>query len=410
MPIFYYKALETKNGVQSIVTGKIKADNIKEARQKIKNLSFTPINIEEDSPYQEAADEAEKKAYLDKLKPLSLKEKINFTTTFKILSQSGVPVIESLIFIESEADSSRIRAAARVIKKQILDGATYAQTVARYPNVFGTVYIGLTKAGESSGEMEKTLGRLAELLQKEANIKGKVTGALIYPVFVILLAIVALLIMLMFVFPTFKEMFDNLGKELPIYTRICIDLGIFLKAYWPVVPFTLFSLIFGSYYSYKYPVTRRLIDITALRIPIVGELLTFANLSNFFAVMQVAYDAGIPVIDCLYLANMTIDNHVMKISIESSAKLIQQGQQLSYALKKSGVIPQMMLFLIAIGEQSGRLGEMLTQGIEYIDKELDKVIDAMTKMIEPIMLIVIGGMVMFLALALYLPLFQSYEV
>ncbi len=160
----------------------------------------------------------------------------------------------------------------------------------------------------------------------------------------------------------------------------------------------------------KNETTKNKIDEILLKIPIIKDLLVAANLSNFFAVMQVAFDAGIPVIDCLYLGNITITNSLLNKALKKASRKIQTGQRLSVALKNITLIPKMMVFLIAIGEQSGRLGEMLKQSVLYIDNKLDKVIDTITKMIEPIMLIVIGGMVLFLALSLYLPIFKSYEM
>ncbi len=405
MSIFYYKAIKDENNEKKIVNGKIKAANAREARQEIKNLGFVPLNIYEESKAGGKNADSKKNQHVPKIHALSTSDKINFTSTFKLLMQSGVPVIESLVFLENEADSQKLKDAANVIKTQILAGSTYSETIAKYPDVFGHVYIGLTKAGEDSGEMEKTLSRLVELLEKQEAIKSRVIGALIYPVFVICLAIAALI-----VFPAFKDMFMNLGDKLPIYTKICLQLGEFLKAYWIVIPIAIISIVGGVYYALKHEATKNKIDEILLKIPILKDLLIAANLSNFFAVMQVAFDAGIPVIDCLYLGNITITNSLLNKEIKKASRKIQTGQRLSVALKNISLIPKMMVFLIAIGEQSGRLGDMLKQNIVYIDAKLDKVIDTITKMIEPIMLIMIGSMVLFLALSLYLPIFKSYEM
>ena len=145
-----------------------------------------------------------------------------------------------------------------------------------------------------------------------------------------------------------------------------------------------------------------------MKVPLLSDLVQYSNFANFVAVMQVAYDAGVPIIECLYLANVTLTNHTLKTKIETATQKVQQGQHLSIALRSTGVMPKMILFMIATGEQSGRLGDMLLQATSFIDKKLDGIIDTMTKMIEPIMLIVIGSIVLTLALALYMPLFSSY--
>ena len=229
-----------------------------------------------------------------------------------------------------------------------------------------------------------------------------------YPAFVIILAIIIVLVMLMFVFPVFKEMFDNMGRELPWITQTLMDIGVFLKTYWFFVPLIIGSIVGGITFLFRWEPSKKKIDEWVLKIPLLSDLIQFANFSNFVSVLQVCYDAGVPIIECLYLSNLTLTNHTLKERIETATTKVQQGQHLSVALRTTRVMPRMILFMIATGEQSGRLGEMLYQATVFIDKKLDTIIDTMTKMIEPIMLLVIGSIVLTLALALYMPLFASY--
>lgn len=403
MAIFNYVAL--KNG-KDIVKGKIDATDLREARENIRKLGFIPTKVyEEQSAEQKDAAKAVPRGSIQKL---GLEDRIDFTSTLQILAQAGIPMIESLMFIETDAAKLKVRLVARELRRQIMQGSTFADTIAKYPHQFGQIYIGLVKAGEDSGELEATLQRLLELQTKEANIRGKVIGTLMYPAFVIVLAMVIILVMLMFVFPVFKEMFDGLGKELPWITQTLMDIGIFLKTYWFLVPIMIGSVVGLISFLFNWEPSKKKIDEYALKIPLLSDLLQFSNFANFIAVMQVAYDAGVPIIECLYLANMTLTNYTLKKKVETATEKVQQGQHLSVALRTTKVMPKMILFMIATGEQSGRLGDMLLQAVSYIDKKLDKIIDTMTKMIEPIMLIVIGSIVLTLALALYLPLFQSY--
>ena len=216
--------------------------------------------------------------------------------------------------------------------------------------------------------------------------------------------------MLVFVFPAFKEMFDTAGAKLPIITQICIDLGEFLKAKWYVIPIILITLFWGATSLWKWEPSRKKIDEILLSIPVVGDLLKYSAFSNFLSVLQVAYEAGIPVVNCLYLANMTFDNSTMNNAVKAAIKKVQEGMHLSMALKTTNIFPQMILFMVSTGEQSGRLGDLMEQSVKFIDEELDRIVDTLTKMIEPVMLIFIGAIVCFLALALYLPLFQSYQL
>ena len=220
MPRYEYEA-EKWNGEK--VKGRIDAKTTVEAKVKVRNMGYKSIVISDGSS-SSSISSGKKVA----LQSLSLKEKIDFTQTFLTLNRAGLPIIESLIFIEKDAASRQVRMLAQEIKNQIIAGYTLSDTISKYPNLFGQVYIGLAKAGEDSGEIDKTFERLIQLLKKQGDIKGKVVSALTYPVFVVVLAIAVVLVMLMFVFPAFKDMFDQQGKELPFITQICIDTGEFL--------------------------------------------------------------------------------------------------------------------------------------------------------------------------------------
>ncbi len=404
MPGFNYIA---RNKNKNTVKGRVEAHDLQSARVEIRKKGLTPVKITEDVNFTAK----EKKAAIKKneLPELPLKDKIDFTQTLQILTATGIPIIETLAFMEENAETKNVKKICSVIKGHIVNGSTLAETLEKNRKAFGRVYAGLTRAGEDSGELDVTLGRMLELLKKQASIKGRVIGALIYPVFVILLACVVVLIMLAFVFPAFESMFDSLGGKLPVVTRICIDAGHFIQEFWYVIVLAALVIVGLIIFIFKNEVTKRIVDRIVLKVPLLSSLMRFANYSNFLAVLQVAYDAGIPVVNCLYLANLTLDNSVLRDGISGAANRVQQGTNLSSALSATKQIPNMMLFMIATGEQSGRLGEMLYNCTVYIDKKLDDIIDTFTKLVEPFMLIVIGGIVLFLALALYMPLFGAYN-
>lgn len=405
MTIYNYVALKNN---KDLVKGKVEAEDLRDAREQVRKLGFLPTKVYEEKLVKDNKQDAADEVKGGQMKTLGLADKMDFTSTLQILASSGIPMIESLMFIETDAAKLKIRLVAKELRRQIMAGATFADTIAKYPNQFGQVFIGLCKAGEDSGELEKTLDRLMELMTKQANIRGKVIGTLMYPMFVIVLAVIIVLVMLMFVFPVFKDMFDGMGKELPWITATLMSAGIFLKKFWYLVPLILGSITFGIIYLFRWEPSKRVIDRYSLQIPLLCDLLQFSNFANFIAVMQVAYDAGVPIVECLYLANLTLTNYTLKEKIEKATGMVQQGQHLSVALRSTEAVPKMILFMIATGEQSGRLGDMLLQATKFIDKKLDGIIDTMTKMIEPLMLIVIGSIVLTLALALYLPLFGSY--
>lgn len=400
MTRYEYEALKW-NGER--VKGRIDAKSEVEVRVRVKNMGYKLVSFQE---YSSVGSNVKRGT----LQSLSLKEKIDFTQTFLTLNKAGLPIIESLIFIEKDAASRQVRMLAQEIKKQIIAGYTLSDTISKYPNLFGQVYIGLAKAGEDSGEIDKTFERLIELLRKQGDIKGKVISALTYPIFVVLLAIAVVLVMLMFVFPAFKDMFDQQGKELPAITQFCINSGEFLKDKWAIIPLSIAAIVGSMIYLLRWEPSKRKFDEIVLKIPLFSDLIKAASFSNFLTVLQIAYDAGIPIIECLYLSRTTLSNSVMQDAIKLSIKKMQAGSHLSESLKAANIFPKMILFMVSTGEQSGRLGELMTQSVQHIDQQLDLIIDTLGKLIEPILLIFIGVIVCFLALSLYLPLFQSYSV
>ena len=407
MPTYSYTALKNN---KDIVKGKIDAIDARSAREAIKKMGLLPTKITDDSLRESSSKSSDKKKVRVKaIKSFSLKDKLEFTQTLQILTSTVIPIIETLVFLENNAQSPSIRAVAQELRKNIIvGGLTLAETLEKHRKTFGRVFVGLVKAGEDSGELDRTLTRMYELLRKQDDIRGKVIGALIYPAFVILLACLVVTVMLVFVFPAFQEMFDNLGRELPLMTQICMSLGLFIRKFWFVPIIAITFLVMAVKHILTNDVTKRPVDRALLRIPLLSDLLKYANYSNFLAVLQVSYEAGIPIVDCLYLANMTLDNLVLKDAIFQATSKVQQGTHLSVALRASNQIPSMMTFMIATGEQSGRLGELLQHCTTFIDQRLDSIIDKFTKLVEPAMLIFIGAIVLFLALSLYMPLFAAY--
>jgi len=381
------KGKEKGNGI-------VEAKNQREAITKVRSMGYKNIKLQ-----------VSKSGPDGKLRPLSLNEKIDFTQTFQILNQAGVPIIEALVFIGNDAASPRTRSMAHAIRQDILEGGTFSNSVAKYPQIFDKIFTGLVKAGEDSGELDKTLGRLAELLKKQSAIKGKVVGAMLYPVFVIVLALVIVIIMVVFVFPKFAETFAQTGRALPPITQACISLGTSIIKYWWAYIAGSVGFVWFCIKSFEWPRTRAFIDRWSLKVPVFNNLVLKSNFSNFLTVLLVAYNAGIPIVDCIYLSNMTLTNGVLRDALAKANQKVQQGAQLSLALKASSVVPKMVVFMISTGEQSGRLSDLLENAVYFIDQELDKAVDVVTKMMEPLLIVVIGFIVLFMALAFYLPLF-----
>lgn len=408
MPVFNYTAL--KSG-RDTISGVIEAESLREARESLRKLELVPTKIEERrvAVKEKAIAKKDKKEKKKKFKKLGTRDKIDFTSTLYVLSKTGIPIVEALLFIEVNSSSKNVQRLSAELRKQVLAGSNLSESITKFPETFDQIYSGLIKAGEESGELDTTLERMIQILDKQDKLKNKIKSIMFYPCFVSILAMVITLVMLTFVFPAFKDMYDQMGKELPFITQVFMDVGVFLQQYWFMIPIIIVSTILSVYTIVKWPVTKRILDKISLKIPVFRTFVRFANLSNFVSILKVSFDAGVPIVDGLTLANLTVDNFTIREGLRESSVKIQHGQSLSIALKNSEAVPGIIMCMISTGEQSGQLGDMLGQASIYIDTQLDRIIELLSKMMEPLMLVIIGGVVLLLALALYMPLFQSYS-
>ncbi|HSA06230.1 MAG TPA: type II secretion system F family protein [Candidatus Gastranaerophilales bacterium] len=412
MSLFDYEAL--KDGKER-VSGKVEANSEKEAREFLRKQNLLPLKLNELGSAKKTVNVKEKtakKAGKSKkhiIRPLGMRDKIDFTNIMYTFAKSGISLVESLFFLETNAESENIRNLSMEIRRKILGGAGLSEALSKFPSSFDDVYVGLIKAGEESGEFEETLQRIYVLLQKQDKLMSSIISTLAYPVFVMALAILVTIALLTFVFPAFKGMYDSMGSELPIITAIFMAIGLFLKAHWYVIPLIFLSLGFLVYFMFTWDVSRRFLDDLGLKIPVFERFVRFTAIANFIVVLRVAFEAGIPMVDSLMLANYTVRNAVLRDSLKKVIIDVQYGSSLSNSLKKSKVFPGIVMCLLATGEEAGSLTEMLNQTSDYIEEQVDRVVELLSKLFEPFLFLIIGGIVLTLGLSLYLPLFQAYS-
>lgn len=409
MAFFNYEAL--KDG-KNRISGKIEANSEKEARELLRKQNLLPIKLNEigaAKPLQKRkSGTTVKPVKQQKIRNLNNREKIDFTNILYTFSKAGIALIESLYFIETNSENPKIRIMATEIRRKILAGSSLSEALTHFPKTFDDIYIGLVRAGEESGELEKTLQRISVLLTKQDRLRSKIISTLAYPVFVMILAMLVTILMLTFVFPAFKGMYDQMGADLPMITKIFMTSGLFLRANWYLIPLIFLSVGAFFYYLFTWDVTRRQIDNVGLKIPVFEKFLRFTSISNFIMIMRVAFEAGIPLVDSLILANYTVKNIILRESLKKATVQVQYGSSLSAALKDASVFPGLVMCMIATGEEAGSLTEMLEQTGDYIDEQIDRVVEILSKLFEPFLFVIIGGIVLVLGLSLYLPLFQSY--
>lgn len=410
MAFFNYEAL--KDGKERI-RGKLEAATEREVRELLRNQGLTPLRIYIAGSINtidsiKASTKKKKQKKVKKVTKLNMRDKIDFTNVMNTFSKSGISLVESLYFIESNSESADIRALSVEIRRLVLAGTSFSDALAKFPTIFDDVYLGLIRAGEESGELEETLSRISYLLEKQDRLNSKIISTLAYPVFVILLAFVVTILLLTFVFPQFKGMYDQMGTELPLITQIFMSAGLFLRDNLIAIPIIIASVIGLIYFIFTWDLTKKLLDNFGLNIPVFEKFVRLTAISNFLMVMRISMEAGITMIDAIIFANFTVKNIAVRNALRKVGVDVQFGKALSAALKSSKVIPGIVMCMISTGEETGSLSEMLKQANEYVDNEIDKVVDLLSKLFEPFLFVIIGAIVLTLGLSLYLPLFETY--
>ncbi|MFC1584477.1 type II secretion system F family protein [Fibrobacterota bacterium] len=281
-----------------------------------------------------------------------------------------------------------------------------SEAFSRHGRIFSDLYCHMIKAGESGGILDSILSRLAEYLEKAEKLARKIRGAMMYPLFVLIVAVAVIIVMLLKVVPTFAEMFVSFGGELPGPTKAVMGLSSFLQSY-----FYIILLITGGgavfvYRFYKTEKGRFQVDRLLLKLPLLGDLIRKSSVARFTKTLGTLLGSGIPIIEALRVTSKTAGNRVLEMGIMKALESIKGGQTIAEPLKETGIFPPMVLQMIAVGEKTGKLSEMLDKVSEFYSDEVDSAVDTLTSMIEPVMIVVMGGIIGVILIAMYLPMFS----
>ncbi len=406
MKKFYYKAL-TKEKMKQ-VSGYIDAETPREAREKVRQLGFLPTNIYEEEPFTPIkANDAVSNIAVNRL---SLDEKIFFTSELQVMLSAGIAMLEALNVISEHAHKPKIKLLAEDLRSKISKGAAFSEAIKPYEKVFGEVFTGLCITGEASGELDRTLGRMVELLKKQSDLKGKIISMSIYPACLVMIIIAVFLLCGFYIFPAIIETANVAADDVPFTVTWVIDTCNFLLHNWLLVIVMLGAGISALVKMWEQSAVKRFVDKLFLDIPLVADFVRYVNLSSFFAVMNVAYEAGIPITSAIELSACSISNSVIRRQAKNIELMTANGQFLSHSFSVTEFIPPAFNVMIATGEKSGRLGIMFRDIAVAIDKKLDMVTDALAKAFEPALTVIIGLVVAYIAIAmlqLYGSMFQS---
>ncbi len=403
MPAFTYKA---KTGAGLVMQGVIDADEQKHAVDKLRSQKMVVLEIAEQhvSP-------------LDKLKLLIMskgkvtsRDLVLFSRQLSTLVTAGVPIVQSLGILESQAENPAFKEVLAGVKLDIEGGLSISDSLKKRPEAFPALYTSMVKAGELGGILDTILERLTTYLENSEALKGKVKGAMMYPAIVRTICGAVTVFLMIFVIPTFKNIFSSFGAELPMPTQMLIDVSDAMKHQWYLIVGTPIAAFFGVKKFYTTPRGEKMIDTLALKAPIFGILLKKVAVARFTRTLGTLLKSGVPIMQALETVAQTAGNVVIAEAVLQTRESIREGGHLSDPLKKSGLFPNMVTSMISVGEETGALDTMLSKIADFYDQEVDSAVKGLTSLIEPIVIVVMGIVIGTIVICMFLPMFSMGEL
>jgi general secretion pathway protein F len=399
---FEFVALDV-NGRQQ--KGVLEADTSRQVRSQLRDKGLTPLNVD-------AVVNLHKKAStgfnfsLARTRKLSSSDLSLVTRQIATLVQAALPIEESLKAVSEQSEKDWIKSMMLAIRARVVEGHTLADALREFPGSFDHLYCSMVAAGEKSGHLANVLQRLADYTEKRQYLKNKVSVALIYPVFLVLVALGVVSFLLSYVVPMVVEQFTNMNAELPILTIIIIALSNFIQNWGLVVFIGSFVLAFVFQFLLRSESRRTLWHHFLLNIPFVGKITRGLNSARFARTLSIMSASGVPLLEGLKISGDVMTNLVMRNAVVDAAVMVREGASLTKALGESGYFPPMMLHMIASGENSGELEQMLERTADHQDQDFETLVSISLGLFEPVMILVMGILVLLIVLAILLPIFQ----
>jgi len=396
MPTFKYRVRDRSG---KAIGGTIEAPTIQMAGDQLYNLGYFPISIEE----MRETISLNLSDIWKRFQKVKLEELIVFSQQLSTLYKAGLPLLTGLAGITEQVKNEKLKRILKEIHGQIEGGSTLHGTMARYPEVFSSVYVNMVRAGETSGMLGESLDRFVAFSDKELRTRQRVNEATRYPKIVIVSVLIAFAVLVSFVIPRFAQVFARFNTPLPLPTRIMIGINNIFSNYWYII---LVAVIAIPFLLIRYTRTEKgkyLWDRLKMRIPVFGPLFLLVALSRFAYTFVMLNRSGLPILQTLEITSSTINNIHLSESIEEISRKVKEGSSLADAMRESGRFTSLVLQMVSVGEVSGGLDEMLMRVAEYYDIEVDNTIKKLSTYIEPVLTLFLGVVVLFLALAVFLP-------
>jgi len=338
------------------------------------------------------------------------RDMVIFTRQFATMIDAGLPLVQCLSIQGEQQEKAGFKAVILAVKSEVEQGSTFADALGKHPKVFDDLYVNLVRAGEVGGILDTILNRLAQYMEKADALKRKVKGAMVYPIAILVISIGVITLLLVKVIPVFKKMFEEMGGALPAPTQIVVDLSEFMQEWIVVVLGGMAAVVFSFFWARRrMREFRYRSDAVFLKLPVFGSLLRKVAVARFSRTLGTMISSGVPILEALDICARTAGNLVIESALIKTRMAISEGRTIAEPLEGSGVFPGMVVQMIAVGEATGAMDQMLGKIADFYDDEVDAAVDALTALIEPIMMVFLGGTVGGMLIALYLPIFKIAE-
>ncbi len=405
MPHFHYQA---KDGPESLVEGVIEAATETAAVEKISQLGLVPVRI---GPNRGSASATNTIIPVFSSSSRRRKQVMRFSRSLASLIKSGVSVLKAIWILSAAEKDANFKIILDTIARHIKEGKTLSEAFEAYPDTFSPMYIATVRAGENSGAMQEVLTRLADYLKKDALFRSKLSRAMIYPAILLTTGVATLVFLLSFMVPKLTQVFVSLNHQLPLPTRIIIAAGNFMQVFWPVVVILVLLVWFVIPWLLAKYLGREAIDAWKLSMPGLGKFAFKSDFSKFARTLELSLTNGVPFIHSLQVATPVLDNHYLRTLIEDATTRILKGETFGRALAtEPDVFPDFVTNLISVGEETGRLQEVLMELADGFEQDVDSTLEVATTLIEPLMILMIGGIVGFIAIGMLLPIFEMNTI
>lgn len=405
MPTYLARVRDSKGKAKQ---QRVVAKSVSEARSNLRKRGLVVQDIKQAQELKISTNFDFEKIQLA-LTSVSVKDKAVFSRQFAALVNSGVAIVRGLGVMADQCPNIKLKKALLEISNDVQQGVNLSEAMRKHPECFDNLYVSMVQAGEVGGVLDDVLNRLSKLLEDIARIQNQIKSALAYPVVVGFIAVVIFIGMTVFLIPVFAKIFKDLGTELPPLTQFMLDISGFIQGFWWSIPIIFTALSFTYRQYYKTPIGRETIDRLSLKVPLFGDMIKKSAVARFSRTFGSLTRSGVPILTALEIVRDTAGNQVIANAVDASRKEIQQGGMISLALQKEEVFPVMAIQMISIGEETGELDQMLSKVADFYEDEVEQAVKALTSILEPVMIAVLGGMVGMILLSMYLPMFKVFD-